>query len=142
MTERRYIYTADIKRVIDGDTLDCLLTVNTDIGFHINAAASTLQRVRIAGVDTPEMRPRQNSRWSKTHTREQEKDAARQAAHYVQQWVERWTQSGRWVTVETHKTDSFGRYIGDFVGWYRDGRMGGNLAADLISRKLGRPYDG
>jgi len=46
-----YTYKAKLDRVIDGDTID----VNIDLGFDI---VLTKQRVRLAGIDTPESRTR------------------------------------------------------------------------------------
>ena len=46
-----YDYNCTIDRVIDGDTVD----VNIDLGFGIVMKS---QRVRIAGIDTPESRTR------------------------------------------------------------------------------------
>jgi len=46
-----YIYSKDqvtVKRVVDGDTLD----LEFDLGFKV----STRQRVRLARIDTPELR--------------------------------------------------------------------------------------
>lgn len=46
-----YEYTAKIKRVVDGDTVD----VDIDLGFGVVFAN---QRVRLYGIDTPESRTR------------------------------------------------------------------------------------
>ena len=46
-----YIYNCTIDRVIDGDTID----VNIDLGFSVILKK---QRVRLAGIDTPESRTR------------------------------------------------------------------------------------
>lgn len=42
-----YVYKCEIVKVIDGDTLDVLI----DLGFNI----SVKERVRLLGVDTPEV---------------------------------------------------------------------------------------
>lgn len=42
-----YVYKCEILRVIDGDTLDVLI----DLGFNIKMK----ERVRLSGVDTPEV---------------------------------------------------------------------------------------
>lgn len=42
-----YIYKAELKRVIDGDTVDLIV----DAGFYI----SVHQRFRLKGIDTPEI---------------------------------------------------------------------------------------
>lgn len=43
-----YEYRAEVLRVVDGDTLD----VRIDVGFHM----TTVQRLRLLGVNTPEKR--------------------------------------------------------------------------------------
>jgi|TARA_R100000353_G_C6491878_1_gene191933 micrococcal nuclease len=46
-----YYYNCTLVRVIDGDTID----VDIDLGFSVTL---TKQRVRLAGIDTPESRTR------------------------------------------------------------------------------------
>ena len=46
-----FVYHADLERVIDGDTID----VTIDLGFNVKIHK---QRVRLAGIDTPESRTR------------------------------------------------------------------------------------
>ena len=46
-----YTYNAIVERVVDGDTVD----VNIDLGFKITMMK---QRVRLMGIDTPELRTR------------------------------------------------------------------------------------
>ena len=46
-----FVYRATLDRVVDGDTLDCDL----DLGFDVILQK---QRVRLAGIDTPESRTR------------------------------------------------------------------------------------
>ena len=45
-----YTYQAEIRRVVDGDTVDIIL----DLGFDVLVK----ERVRLAGIDTPESRTR------------------------------------------------------------------------------------
>ena len=45
-----YEYNVEIMRVVDGDTVDVMV----DLGFSV----FTPQRVRLAGIDTPESRTR------------------------------------------------------------------------------------
>ena len=45
-----YEYSCEVKRVVDGDTVDCIL----DLGFSIHHKC----RVRLHGIDTPESRTR------------------------------------------------------------------------------------
>tara|TARA_R100001443_G_C3344000_1_gene175122 strand:+ start:644 stop:1039 length:396 start_codon:yes stop_codon:yes gene_type:complete len=46
-----FVYRATLDRVVDGDTLDCTLDLGFDVQLH-------KQRVRLAGIDTPESRTR------------------------------------------------------------------------------------
>jgi len=44
-----FVYNATLDRIIDGDTFDCVLDLGFDVKLH-------KQRVRLAGIDTPESR--------------------------------------------------------------------------------------
>jgi|TARA_R100001440_G_scaffold10529_5_gene19162 micrococcal nuclease len=46
-----FVYNATLERIVDGDTFDCSL----DLGFNVTLVK---QRVRLAGIDTPESRTR------------------------------------------------------------------------------------
>jgi micrococcal nuclease len=46
-----FVYNATLERIVDGDTLDCCLDLGFDVKLH-------KQRVRLAGIDTPESRTR------------------------------------------------------------------------------------
>ena len=46
-----FVYRAELDRVVDGDTFDCILDLGFDVKLH-------KQRVRLAGIDTPESRTR------------------------------------------------------------------------------------
>ena len=45
-----YEYKAKLLRVIDGDTIDCVI----DLGFNVRLK----ERIRLKGIDTPETRTR------------------------------------------------------------------------------------
>ena len=45
------VYNATLERIVDGDTVDCCLDLGFDVKLH-------KQRVRLAGIDTPESRTR------------------------------------------------------------------------------------
>lgn len=47
----KYIYSCEVIRVIDGDTVD----VNIDLGFNVILYS---QRLRLFGINTPEVRTR------------------------------------------------------------------------------------
>ena len=46
-----FVYNATLERIVDGDTFDCCLDLDFDVKLH-------KQRVRLAGIDTPESRTR------------------------------------------------------------------------------------
>jgi|TARA_B100001248_G_scaffold240648_1_gene206772 micrococcal nuclease len=46
-----FVYQAELDRVVDGDTVDVILDLGFDVKLH-------KQRVRLAGIDTPESRTR------------------------------------------------------------------------------------
>jgi micrococcal nuclease len=46
-----YVYNATLERIVDGDTFDCSLNLGFDVKLH-------KQRIRLAGIDTPESRTR------------------------------------------------------------------------------------
>ena len=47
-----YVYDTTIRRIVDGDTVDVWI----DLGFDVRIR----ERVRLAGIDTPESRTRHN----------------------------------------------------------------------------------
>jgi len=85
-----------VERVVDGDTVDVIL----DLGFGLFKK----ERVRIAGIDTPEKRTRNA----------EEKRLGYDATEYA----ERWFAEGDIVT----RTEKDGKY-GRMLGWcYKDGK--------------------
>ena len=93
---RLWHYRAVVRRVIDGDTIEVLL----DKGF----GNMKIERLRLAGVDTPELRPRKGT----PEDRERERVAARLAKDRVIELVD-----GREVIVKSYKTGKFGRWIAE-----------------------------
>lgn len=79
-------------RVVDGDTVDVLL----DLGFGI----SIKQRLRIMGIDTPELRAQD--------------PIEREAAQKAKEFAEKWLLSGKPMIVKTYRDDKYGRILGDF----------------------------
>lgn len=80
---------AKIVNVVDGDTVD----VEVDVGFRLRTA----QRVRLYGIDTPELHDHD------ANTRE----AALAARTYM---TKNYLQQP--CRIATHKTDDFGRWLG------------------------------
>jgi micrococcal nuclease len=89
-----WYYRAIVIRVVDGDTAILLL----DKGFHEFA----VEKVRLAGIDAPELRPREGS----TEQRTAEKALAAKATDRLKELVE-----GKEVIVQTQKTGKFGRWL-------------------------------
>lgn len=101
-SEHLYWYEAGCDNVVDGDTLD--LTI--DLGFRIHAT----HRVRILGIDTPELRS------SDPDERERAKAAKQAAEAWIVNALDLVTangsyKGGRYLLVRTEKADSFGRYL-------------------------------
>lgn len=85
-----YIYSCDLDRVVDGDTVDLVV----DLGFNISKKI----RVRLAHFDAPEPR-----------------GETRQAGERFRRWVQLWFESHIRddIFVETRKTGKYGRWVGD-----------------------------
>lgn len=110
MTE--YDYRVDhVQRVVDGDTIDLVI----DVGFKM----TTVQRVRLLGIDTPE---RGEPGWA-------------EATEFTKNWLDTW--QGK-IRVETHKTDSFGRYLAYLYAKTDVRRQALNV--ELVSSGHAKPY--
>ncbi|MCE4564192.1 thermonuclease family protein [Maribellus sp. CM-23] len=89
-----YTYRAKVDRVVDGDTLDLVI----DLGFKI----TTLQRIRLRGINTPET--------YNVKKDSEEYKSGMEAKEYV---LKRMEENKYEVIVETNKdVGKFGRYIG------------------------------
>ena len=89
-----YEYKCNIKRVVDGDTVDVVI----DLGFSILYST----RVRLYGIDTPESRTRNKD----------EKVRGFLSKYYLKDWLEKGD-----VVIRTHKDKKgkFGRVLGEMV---------------------------
>jgi micrococcal nuclease len=117
-----YFYLAYVNRVIDGDTIQ----VTVDVGFRIKME----MRLRLLGIDTPDLRPRTGT----DEEKEAEKKAAKRSKEHVSDCIFQ-----KDVRIRTHKADSFGRYLADV--WF-DLPQGGevHLNQDLLDRGLAEVY--
>jgi len=89
-----YNYQIEVTRVIDGDTVDCII----DLGFKI----STKYRIRLAGIDTPETRT----------TNAEEKIYGFEAKTRLQELLSQGT-----IILKSHGLGKFGRVLGTlYVG--------------------------
>jgi micrococcal nuclease len=106
-----YLYQAEVVRVIDGDTLD----LSIDLGFEI----SNRQRVRLFGINTPEISGVKHS------SDEYRRGIA--ARDFVVEWLD-----GRTVSIKSHdgkriRQGKFGRWIVEL-----ERSDGANLSRDLV----------
>jgi endonuclease YncB( thermonuclease family) len=95
-------------RVIDGDTFEA----DIDLGFHL---IKRKIKIRILDINCPERRT----------------ESGKQATAYATGWLD----TGKGVTIQTVKTDSFGRWLAHVTS-----ECGDNLATDLLSRDLADPF--
>lgn len=117
--ENPYDYgVLDVRKVVDGDTVD--LVLGKDIGFHITTLATV--RVRLLGIDTPE----------------RGQPGFAEARDYVRSWLA--ANAGR-TRCSTHKdADNFGRWLG-YIYITRDDGTVYSLNDDLVSQGLAERYD-
>lgn len=115
-----YQYRAKILKVLDGDTVD----IDLDLGFNI---VLSNQRVRMAGIDTPESRT----------TNAEEKVRGQLSKKKLAEKLP----VGSYVIIETQKPDSnddkFGRILGIFI--LEDGTR---VNEWLIKNNYAVPYKG
>lgn len=115
-----YQYKCKINKVLDGDTVD----IDLDLGFNI---VLVNQRVRMAGVDTPESRT----------TNKEEKPRGLLSKKKLGEKLP----VGSWQIIETQKSDNnddkFGRILGVFI--LEDGTRVNDW---LIQNNYAVPYKG
>tara|TARA_R100001377_G_scaffold81205_1_gene60599 strand:+ start:340 stop:777 length:438 start_codon:yes stop_codon:yes gene_type:complete len=98
-----YEYKCEVKRVVDGDTMDVIL----DLGFDILHAC----RVRMAGIDTPESRTRDLD----------EKARGKLSKAFLKKSIK-----GKKVVLKTKLSDSrgkFGRVIAEVWAEFEEGSL-------------------
>jgi len=113
-----WIYNAEVKKVVDGDTFDIII----DLGFDVMKKS----RVRLYGVNTPESRT----------SNIEEKKLGLAAKEFTDQWL---TKAGHWVKIETviDKNEKYGRVLAKV--WDKDGNC---LNTDLVTAGLAKEYFG
>ena len=91
-----YEYQARLVRIIDGDTVDC----DIDLGFDVWIR----ERVRLAGIDAPEVRTRDL----------EEKKAGKEATQWLQVQFETYAPDNlfKLITNDFNRTGKYGRTIG------------------------------
>jgi len=109
-----YTYHAKVDRVVDGDTMDLVI----DLGFKI----TTLQRIRLRGINTPE-----------TYNVKKDSEEYKKGMEAKEYVVQRMEENNYKVIVETNKdVGKFGRYIG--VIRFEDSQV--TLNDDLVTKGL------
>ena len=108
-----------INRIVDGDTID----VTIDLGFSININ----QRVRVAGIDSPEKRTR---------------DAAEKALGIdATEWMTKRLEKAPELIIKTAVEGSMGKY-GRGLGWLFVGEEDVSLNEQMINEGFAWKYDG
>ena len=113
----------EINRVVDGDTID----VTIDLGFDLYKK----ERVRVAGVDTPEKRTRDL----------EEKALGIDATNWLKQKLEDTIDGEYELTIRTELKGGVGKY-GRLLGWLYVGDEEVSLNEDMIEEGYAWAYDG
>ena len=111
-----YEYQAELTRIVDGDTLDCII----DIGFSVFVK----KRVRLHGIDTWESRTRD--------LKEKAKGLAAKAR--LRELIK---ENGNHFTLVSYELGKYGRVLGEII--LDDDR---NVNDILIEEKHAYPYGG
>ena len=112
-----------INRVVDGDTID----VTIDLGFDLYKK----ERVRIAGVDTPEKRTKNL----------EEKALGIDATVWLKSKLEETIKGDEELTVRTELKGGVGKY-GRLLGWLYVGDSDISLNEQMITEGYAHAYDG
>ena len=112
-----------IKKVVDGDTIDVVI----DLGFDLQKT----ERVRIAGVDTPEKRTRDL----------EEKALGLDATNWLKDKLNETIKSDQELTIRTELVGGTGKY-GRLLGWIYIGDAEVSLNQQMIEEGYAWEYDG
>ena len=112
-----------IKKVLDGDTIDVVI----DLGFDL----AKTERVRIAGVDTPEKRTRDL----------EEKALGLDATNWLKDKLTQTIKGEDELVVRTELVGGVGKY-GRLLGWLYVGDSDVSLNEQMIEEGYAWPYDG
>ena len=113
----------EIKKVLDGDTIDVII----DLGFDL----AKTERVRIAGVDTPEKRTRNL----------EEKALGIDATEWLKDKLEGAIDGDDDLVIRTELVGGVGKY-GRLLGWLYIGDSDLSLNEQMITEGYAWPYDG
>jgi len=115
-------YVKSLKKVVDGDTIDVVL----DLGFNLYKT----ERVRLAGIDTPEKRTRDLD----------EKKLGLDATSWLIEKLEGAVPSSKLV-IRTEKNNQAGKY-GRTLGWLWLESDTDSINDQMIREGYEWPYDG
>ena len=113
----------EIKKVLDGDTIDVII----DLGFDL----AKTERVRIAGVDTPEKRTRNL----------EEKALGIDATEWLKDKLEGAIDGDDDLVIRTELVGGVGKY-GRLLGWLYIGDSDVSLNEQMITEGYAWAYDG
>ena len=113
----------EINRVLDGDTID----VTIDLGFDLYKK----ERVRVAGVDTPEKRTKD----------EEEKALGYDATHWLEDKLTGAIAGDDDLVIRTELVGGVGKY-GRLLGWLYIGDSELSLNEQMITEGFAWSYDG
>jgi micrococcal nuclease len=113
----------EINRVLDGDTID----VTIDLGFDLYKK----ERVRVAGVDTPEKRTRDL----------EEKKLGLDATKWLKDKLEGAIDGDDELSIRTELVGGVGKY-GRLLGWLYIGDSDLSLNEQMITEGYAHAYDG
>ena len=113
----------EIKRVLDGDTIDVII----DLGFDL----AKTERVRIAGVDTPE----------KSTSNLEEKALGIDATEWLKDKLEGAIDGDDDLVIRTELVGGVGKY-GRLLGWLYIGDSDLSLNEQMITEGYAWAYDG
>ena len=113
----------EINRVLDGDTID----VTIDLGFDLYKK----ERVRVAGVDTPEKRTKDD----------EEKALGYDATHWLEERLKGAITGDDDLVIRTELVGGVGKY-GRLLGWLYIGDAEVSLNEQMIEEGYAWAYDG
>ena len=123
---RKSCYTfrvTEVTKVVDGDTIDVVIDLGFDIYKH--------ERVRIAGIDTPEKRTRDL----------EEKALGIDATNWMKYTLEDTINGEHELTIRTELKGGMGKY-GRLLGWLYVGDDTVSLNEQMIAEGYAWEYDG
>ena len=113
----------EVTKVVDGDTIDVVIDLGFDIYKH--------ERVRIAGIDTPEKRTRDL----------EEKALGIDATNWMKYTLEDTINGDQELTIRTELKGGMGKY-GRLLGWLYVGDDTVSLNEQMIAEGYAWEYDG